>query len=415
IDQFQNIVGFKPSYLEDYAGTESAFKKAAPYFPNFPVARDLEIISDYVDMDQALVDDSSNRSTLAANSGVDESKLFSPIAIPSERLDVSSTNYTDRVLVTKGYSILDAFGGVHTMVEEGGNPVPAPWENVTTGAMDPSVDAPYFNYNIAVDLEIFPNGQGYAILTRLGAIEVVNSVGTTMADNFVDPTILDNQPFYGFDFARDLNLVGNKEGKIVGVYWLDRFGSVHKYGEVPEIPGNSLFLPTGPNGDLKKWQALDMEFSPYQAKADITPTKTPIPTATPVPTATETPIPEPTATPVPPTATPVPTATPIPALTLPVTEDFESVTLGPFVDETGGDGTDWTNTPPYGWTIDSTGVVGINDPALGVAEWKGWSFADKDAWVEVAEDQERSGFTSGSGVVAIADPDEWDDKGSPED
>ena len=415
IDQFQNIVGFKPVYLEDYAGTDAAFKKTAPYFPNFPVARDLEVISDFVDMDQALVDDSNSRSAIATGSGVDVSKLFSPIAIPSERLNVASTNFTERVLVTKGYAVLDAFGAVHTMVEEGGVPVPAPWENAANGLMDASVDAPYFNFNIAVDLEIFPNGQGYALLTRLGAIEIVNSIGTTMADNFVDPTILDNQPFFGFDLARDLTLVGNDEGKIVGVYMLDRFGTVHKYGEVPALPGSSLFLPTGPSGDLKKWQALDLEFSPFQAKADITPTKTPTPTATPIPTATITPTPEPTSTPVPPTATPLPpTATPIPALTLPVTEDFESVTLGPFVDEVGGDGTDWTNVPPFGWNVDNSGVPALFDPDQGMTEWKGWAFADKDAWVEVAGDQERSGFTSGVGVVAIADPDEWDDKGDPE-
>ena len=88
-----------------------------------------------------------------------------------------------------------------------------------------------------------------------------------------------------------------------------------------------------------------------------------------------------------------------------LSENFDGLELGPFVDEAGGDGTDWTKTPPPGWTIDDSGV-----PANGgVTEWKGWSFADVDAWAEVAGDQDRTLFTSGRGAVAIADPDEWDD------
>ncbi len=35
---------------------------------------------------------------------------------------------------------------------------------------------------------------------------------------------------------------------------------------------------------------------------------------------------------------------------------------------------------------------------------------NKDWWVEVAEDQQRSQFALGEGVVAVADCDEWDDQ-----
>ncbi|WP_425396015.1 hypothetical protein [Aeoliella sp.] len=50
---------------------------------------------------------------------------------------------------------------------------------------------------------------------------------------------------------------------------------------------------------------------------------------------------------------------------------------------------------------------------VGVTEWEEWSFADREWWSEVAGDQRRSEFTLGTGVVAIADPDEWDDIGGP--
>jgi hypothetical protein len=60
--------------------------------------------------------------------------------------------------------------------------------------------------------------------------------------------------------------------------------------------------------------------------------------------------------------------------------------------------------------IDDTGMPGVDDPATdGVTEWAGWSFADQAWWTEAAEDQDRSTFTLGTGTVAIADPDEWDD------
>ena len=91
-------------------------------------------------------------------------------------------------------------------------------------------------------------------------------------------------------------------------------------------------------------------------------------------------------------------------------EDFEGVPLGPNVDEGLAGEAVWTETPPAGWTIDESGIPGIGDPANdGVTEWAGWSFADKNWWTQTAGDQRRSEFTLGSGTVAIADPDEWDD------
>jgi hypothetical protein len=52
----------------------------------------------------------------------------------------------------------------------------------------------------------------------------------------------------------------------------------------------------------------------------------------------------------------------------------------------------------------------VGDPAQnGVTEWAGWSFANKNWWVQTAGDQRRSEFALGQGAVMIADPDEWDD------
>ena len=91
-------------------------------------------------------------------------------------------------------------------------------------------------------------------------------------------------------------------------------------------------------------------------------------------------------------------------------EDFEGLTLGPNVDEALAGDAIWTDTPPEGWTVDDSGIPGINmDETDGVTEWAGWAFADKAWWVEAAEDQDRSLFELGIGIVAVADPDEWDD------
>jgi len=92
-------------------------------------------------------------------------------------------------------------------------------------------------------------------------------------------------------------------------------------------------------------------------------------------------------------------------------EDFEGLPLGPNVDEGVAGDAVWTKTAPEGWVIDDTGMPGVGDPnADGVTEWAGWSFANKDWWVETAGNQDRILFTLGTGTVAIADCDEWDDK-----
>ena len=92
------------------------------------------------------------------------------------------------------------------------------------------------------------------------------------------------------------------------------------------------------------------------------------------------------------------------------TEDFESCVLGPPAWEPSGAGENpvvveeaFTHDGPDGWTIE-------NDiPDGGVEEWRGWSFANKEFWIQVAGDQNRSFYTLGQNTIAVADPDEWDD------
>ena len=98
-------------------------------------------------------------------------------------------------------------------------------------------------------------------------------------------------------------------------------------------------------------------------------------------------------------------------------EDFESIELGESVDEGNFAEEVWSDTPPTGWEVDSTDVAGIDEEGIGMTEWKGWNFANAEWWTTV-DDQRRSEFIEANGgrargTVAIADPDEWDDLGSP--
>ena len=63
----------------------------------------------------------------------------------------------------------------------------------------------------------------------------------------------------------------------------------------------------------------------------------------------------------------------------------------------------WTQDAPNGWMVE-------NDPQMpqGTTEWQGWSFATPEFWTS-ADTQARGEFSKGTGVIAIGDPDEWDD------
>ncbi|QHC60385.1 alkaline phosphatase family protein [Rathayibacter sp. VKM Ac-2760] len=94
-------------------------------------------------------------------------------------------------------------------------------------------------------------------------------------------------------------------------------------------------------------------------------------------------------------------------------EDFDSLTsaLRPRVDETGipASTLGWTPTAPTGWTVTNGPSIGTK----GKSEWRGWTFATPAFWAAAQTGQGREDFTKGSGVVAVADNDEWDDGNNP--
>lgn len=100
-------------------------------------------------------------------------------------------------------------------------------------------------------------------------------------------------------------------------------------------------------------------------------------------------------------------------------ENFDSLTLSPNLDEGFADPTAFTHTAPAGWTVDNTALnasIPQLDPVTGspegVREWRGWSFVDPTFWVG-SDNQGRDRFTRGAGVIAVADPDEFDDLSDP--
>jgi hypothetical protein len=95
-------------------------------------------------------------------------------------------------------------------------------------------------------------------------------------------------------------------------------------------------------------------------------------------------------------------------------ENFDGLPLVPNRDEWFAGPNVWSDQPPPDWSIQNPSMPGEGDPAQGVEEWEGWAFADRDWWIQTAADQRRSEFTRAWGVVAVADPDEWNDLGNPQ-
>ncbi|MDP6678038.1 MAG: hypothetical protein QGG72_03995 [Verrucomicrobiota bacterium] len=102
-------------------------------------------------------------------------------------------------------------------------------------------------------------------------------------------------------------------------------------------------------------------------------------------------------------------------------ENFDSLDLGPFVSESesGGDGTDWTASLPSGWTmtrgnghgpkIDHKVIDELQTNIETIAEFDGWTFVDPASWNATAG-QGRDRFAKGTGIIAVADSDKFNDK-----
>jgi hypothetical protein len=80
--------------------------------------------------------------------------------------------------------------------------------------------------------------------------------------------------------------------------------------------------------------------------------------------------------------------------------------LVPGVPAVGADmGTDYSPDAPIGWTIDSTPEGREDIPEYA----NGWTFMDKNFWINQQGNQDRNVYTKGQNVVAIVDPDAFDD------
>ncbi|MFI8089376.1 phosphocholine-specific phospholipase C [Streptomyces sp. NPDC086080] len=89
-------------------------------------------------------------------------------------------------------------------------------------------------------------------------------------------------------------------------------------------------------------------------------------------------------------------------------EDFESAApaLAPAADLGRPGLLGWTRTTPEGWT-----VTNAADMPRGTRELQGWTLMSKQFWFPAG--QNRAHFTRALGVIAVADPDDWDDTGGP--
>ena len=92
-------------------------------------------------------------------------------------------------------------------------------------------------------------------------------------------------------------------------------------------------------------------------------------------------------------------------------ENFDGLSLGAFESdsEKDGDGTDWTSQGPDGWVMTKNNGHGLTAGGDDVAEFDGWTFFDPASW-DATAGQNRSSFTKGKGIIAVADSDEYDDK-----
>jgi len=85
--------------------------------------------------------------------------------------------------------------------------------------------------DLAVDLELFPDGPGYYILDAMGKIW---RFGNATDFSRVEPP----PPFFGWEIAVDMELVSSGRG----LYVLDGLGEVHEVGPVPFFPLSDTFF-----------------------------------------------------------------------------------------------------------------------------------------------------------------------------
>src|SRR3989344_4855861 len=172
-----------------------------------------------VQADQAILFD------LSWNGGRTKDHIFAgsnkttPILTPFGDMARDIEIVTDEAENVLGYYILDAFGDVQAI----GN-VP---DNLSGG--------PYFGWDITRDLEVVQtaNGtvQGYYILDGFGGVHTAGNV--PIQDSLIRPG--QQHPYVLNDIARDIEVIQNAEGNVIGYYVLDGYGNVTEIGDVPSV------------------------------------------------------------------------------------------------------------------------------------------------------------------------------------
>ena len=79
-------------------------------------------------------------------------------------------------------------------------------------------------------------------LQTLASLELVDDGYISVAGTLPDPSVLDGAPFFNFNVARDLEIsldTGTLE--IRGVYILDGYGGIHATGNAPTISDAPFF------------------------------------------------------------------------------------------------------------------------------------------------------------------------------
>lgn len=93
-----------------------------------------------------------------------------------------------------------------------------------------------FGVNVAVDMELVPEGPGYYILNNDGSLHAIGNVRK-----------FEDAPYFNYDIARDMELTSSREG----IYILDGHGGIHPVGRAPVFPLSRTYFGWDTARDLE--------------------------------------------------------------------------------------------------------------------------------------------------------------------
>lgn len=111
----------------------------------------------------------------------------------------------------------------------------------------PNYGSPRFDFDIARDIAVMPDGHGYAVLDGYGAMHYYGSAVTL--GRFAGPY------WPGWDIARSVAITPSGNGFVI----LDGFGGLHTAGDAPAVGG----APYWPNWDIARSIAIRFDNQGY--------------------------------------------------------------------------------------------------------------------------------------------------------